>query len=348
MICKTALNFDRSQELLTFLETLRLPEEPVKTDEVAPIVEEQKGKEDLASEIDRLNNSSFYPANEPYLIYDKNKETIISRTAKGINEGLLNPYEVNWMEVTLYDSKFVRLLLEKINSAFIMDVAQAIKDEESRHVWEDGQFTTVSSDSYGTGHGLDFYYSNTINNWDNNDRVSSVSIGEGILDQRNKAEEYRKKIEQQKGADLDNNVKSSSPGTGRDVDTSSDKQMSLKIKQLQQELDKWKDKYEEILNKEPEQAFSGTEQPCFTKARMCLLFYTIASMTDGPTPVKTNLVPLISAVTGSQSKSVKSEIMKAGFRKEDIEAVAKVFEETMPNFSKEIKKQIERRPTKKK
>lgn len=347
MICKTALSYNRSKELLAFLETMRLTEEPVKTDEVASIVEEQNGKEDLASEIDKLNDPSFYPANTPYLMYDENKETIISRTAKGINEGVLNPYEINWMEVTLYEFLFVKPLLELINSAFIMDVAQAIDDEESRCMLEDGQYTTVSSYSYGTGLGMANYYSHTINNL-NNDSISAVKIAEVMLDQRNKAEAYRKKIEQQKGKELENTAKVSSLSTERDDGTSSDKQLPLKIKQLQQELDEWKEKYEEILNMEPEQAFKGTKQPCFTKAQMCLLIYTVASIKDGPIPVKKKLVPIITAISGYEETSVDSEIRKGGFRKKDIETVARIFEEAMPNLAAEIRKQVERKPTPKK
>lgn len=338
MICKKTLTYNKSQDLLSFLETMRLPEEPASTEVVPPRVEEKKKDEDLTSEIDRLNNPSFYPANTPYLIYDDNKETIISRTAKGINDGVLNPYEVNWMEVILYDSMFVRQLLEKINSAFIMDVAQAINDEESRHALEDGQFTTVSSDSYGTGQGIDFYYSHTINNWDNNDSISSVSIAEGILDQRNKAEEYRKKIEQQKGKDFDNNVKSSSPRTERDDESSTDDQFTFKINQLQQERDEWKKKYEEVLEKEPEQAFNAqTGGSCLTSTQMGILMEGVALLTEEPVPGKTTLGEIVESISGYKATTVNQNL-KGAHRDADKEAVVKAIESKFPNLAAKIRK----------
>ena len=186
---------ERSKELIDYLETLRLPEEPVKPQN---IVDEKMDDNDVAS-TDRLNDPSKYSAQVPFLIYDENKETIISRTAKGINEGELNPYEVNWMEVTLYESMFVKPLLESIHSAYLMDVAQAIDDEEARHACEDGQYTQVASNSYGTGQGSSKFHSHTIDNWnDDINSVSAVTIAEGILDKRNKAEEYRKKMSEKK------------------------------------------------------------------------------------------------------------------------------------------------------
>lgn len=338
MICKTALSYNRSQELLDYLETMRLPEKPSNADEESPHVEEKKKDEDLTSEIDRLNNSSYYPANMPYLIYDENKETIISRTAKGINNGELNPYVVNWMEVTLYDIMFVKPLLEKINSSFIMDVAQAIDDEELRHEHEDGQFTTVSSDSYGTGQGLDFFYSHTIDNWNNNS-VSAVSIAEGILDKRNKAEAYRKKIEQQKRKELEIKANTSSLIAEQDDDTSSDKQLSFKVSQLQQERDEWKKKYDEILNNEPEKAFNAqTGKSCFTSRQMGILLTAIGRITEKENPPgKTTLGEIIEKVAGYKSTTASSN-MRGEMPQKDTEAVATAIESKFPNLAAEVRR----------
>lgn len=154
---------------------------------------EEENKEGINRSL--YNDPSIYAPLVPFLIYDENNETIISRTAKGINEGKLNPYEVDWMEVTLYECMFVKPLLGSINSEFIIDVAQAIDDEENMHTREDGQYTQVSSDYYGTGQGDAAFHSHTIDNWDETTAfVSAVSIAESILDKRKKAEEYRKKI----------------------------------------------------------------------------------------------------------------------------------------------------------
>ena len=86
---------------------MRLPEESPKTEVVTPKFEDKTVDDSSSSPTDRLNDPSIYAPQVPFLIYDENKETIISRTAKDINDGELNPYEVNWMEVTLYERMFV-------------------------------------------------------------------------------------------------------------------------------------------------------------------------------------------------------------------------------------------------
>jgi hypothetical protein len=48
----------------------------------------------------------------------------------------------------------------------------------------------------------------------------------------------------------------------------------------------------------------------------------------------------ISAIGGWEPTSVGAEMKKAGFNQSDIDAVAKLFEDAMPNFAAEIKKQI--------
>ena len=105
---------------------------------------------------------------------------------------------------------------------------------------------------------------------------------------------------------------------------------------------------QQLEDKEPEKAFNATGNECFTKAKMGVLIYTIASLKDGPTPVKAQLVSIISAIGGWKRTSVGTEMKKAGFNQSDIDAVAKLFEKVMPNFASEIKKQIPRRPKNKK
>ena len=187
------ISCERCQDLFDYLETMRLSMESPKT-EIVP--EEKIEDENSSSPIGRLNDPSIYSAHVPFLLYDENKETIISRTAKGINERKLNPFEVDWGEVTLYETDFVRNLLEDIDSNFIMDVAQAIDDEDKRHAREDGQYTNIGSDYYGTGQGSANFYSYMRDNWQNDSEyVSAGTIAEGILDKRKKAGEYKKKIE---------------------------------------------------------------------------------------------------------------------------------------------------------
>lgn len=103
-----------------------------------------------------------------------------------------------------------------------------------------------------------------------------------------------------------------------------------------------------LEEKSTEQAFNATGKECFTKAKMGLLVYTISSLTDGDIPVKAKLVPIIAAIGGWEDISVMSEMKKGGFKKEDIDTVADLFKDVMPNFSEKIRKQISRRPKAKK
>lgn len=187
------IRFGESQEeMIDYVESLRLTDRSLKK-----IIEESKRERDEKyAKTNRLNDPQIYPYQIPFLRYDENNETIISRTAKGINEGKLNPYKVNWMEVTLYFLNFVTDLLEKINPEFLMDVAQAIDDEEARHVREDGQYTCVHSNYYGTGRGSDSFYSCTRDNLNDEEKdILASHIAEGILKNRNNADKFQKKME---------------------------------------------------------------------------------------------------------------------------------------------------------
>lgn len=131
--------------------------------------------------------------------------------------------------------------------------------------------------------------------------------------------------------------------------------LDSEMEQLQGQIDDLKEEVNQLArekaalekniaeNNAPEKAFTATGNECFTKAKMGLLIYTIASLTDGPTPIKNRLVPIISTIGGWEEKSVNSEMKKAGFNQKDIDAVAKVFESVMPKFAIEIRKQIPRR-----
>ena len=102
-------------------------------------------------------------------------------------------------------------------------------------------------------------------------------------------------------------------------------------------------------DKEPEVAFNAvTRNKCFTKAKMGLLIYTIASITDGPLPKKADLVPIISEIGGWQDTSVSSEMKKAGFSQNDINHVASLFENAMPTFADKIKNLTARKKNEKK
>jgi len=105
---------------------------------------------------------------------------------------------------------------------------------------------------------------------------------------------------------------------------------------------------QQLEDNESEKAFNATGNECFTKAKTGLLIYTIASLHDGPTPIKAKLVSIISAIGGWETTSVGVEMKKAGFNQSDIDAVAKLFEGAMPNFAAEIRRQIPRQSKSKK
>jgi hypothetical protein len=342
------ISSDRCQDLFDYLETMRLPEEPNMPEEITPQVEEKTGGDNSSSPIDRLNDPSMYCAQVPFLIYDENKETIISRTAKGINEGKLNPYEVNWMEVTLYEIMFVKPLLESIDSAFLMDVAQAIDDEEARQAREDGQYTTVSSDFYGTGQGLAFFYSHTIDNWDNDiSSVSAISIAEGIIDKRKKAEAYQKKVNEK----IDNQTTELKKHIVEIIDEPEshlqiqmresiiDQNIEDEINALKRECEEWKKKYEESITKEPEKAFNAqTGNPCFTNRQMGILLTAVGRITekDNP-PGKTTLGEIVEKISGYKATTASSN-MRGAMPEADINAVVAAIKSKFPNLAAEVSK----------
>lgn len=342
------ISSEQSKVLIDYLETLRLPDEPIKPGGIAPQVTEKTEDGNSSSPTNRLNDPSIYCAQVPFLIFDENKETIISRTAKGINEGELNPYEVNWMEVTLYESMFVKPLLESVHSAFLMDVAQAIDDEEARHAREDGQYTTVSSDSYGTGQGPAFYHSHTIDNWDNDiSSVSAVSIAEGIIDKRKKAEAYRKKINEKK----DNQTPELKKHIVEIIDEPEshlhinmresiiDQSVEDEINALKKECEEWKKKYEEAITKEPEKAFNAqTGNPCFTNRQMGILLTAVGRITekDNP-PGKTTLGEIVEKISGYKATTASTN-MRGTMPEADIKAVVNAIKSKFPNLAVEVSK----------
>lgn len=348
MICKMPISSDRCQDLFDYLETMRLPEELVKPDEVTSQVGKKVEEENSSSPIDRLNDPSIYCAQVPFLLYDENKETIISRTAKGINEGKLNPYEIEWRAVTLYETNFVRDLLEIIDSIFIKDVAQAIDDEDKRHAREDGQYTDISSDFYGTGQGSAVFYTYMRDNWQNDSEyVSAVTIAEGILDKRNKAEEYRKKINEKKNNQIPESKKHiveiiDEPESHLHINMKEsliDQSVEDVINELKKECEEWKKKYEEAITKEPEKAFNvQTGNPCFTNRQMGILLTAVGRITekDNP-PGKTTLGEIVEKISGYKATTASTN-MRGSMPEADINAVVTAIESKFPHLAAEVSK----------
>lgn len=311
-------------EIIELLDSLRLPEEPAKDNaEVSDNTKENKETENLDY---FLNDPAFYGDGVPYLKYDSNDETIISRTARRINAGVLNPFEVNWMDVTIYLSDFVRKLLELIESVFVMDVAQAIEDEENRHNREDGYYTDVISYSFGTGQRNAHCYTYTHNNYsDDCEYISPISIATEILETRSKAEAYKKKVELHKSKKETETLQEIS--NAQEI-----------IEQLQKERDEWKRKYEEAPEKEPEVAFNYKRKtPCFTSSQMGIFITGVAILTEENPPGKTTFGKIVERIAG-YSATTASENMKGEFSKRDTEIVANAIEDKLPTLAAKIRK----------
>lgn len=311
-------------EIIELLESLRLPEESAKDNaEVSDNTKENKETENLDY---FLNDPVFYGDGVPYLKYDSNDETIISRTARRINAGELNPFEVNWMNVTLYEADFIRKLLENIDSIFVMDVAHAINDEEARHSREDGYETIVSSVYYGTGQRNGHLYSYKFENYNSAyEYVSPISIAESILETRTKAEAFKKKVDQHKGK--------------KETETLPDISNAQEIiEQLQKERDEWKRKFEEAPEKEPEVAFNYRRKtPCFTSRQMGIFITAVAILTEENPPGKTTLGEIVERIAG-YSATTASENMKGEISKRDIEIVANAIEDKLPTLAAKVRK----------
>lgn len=132
----------------------------------------------------------------PFPLKDEKGETIITRTAKAINNLTTNPFEVDWESVTLYDNNFTEELLELIDTELLDDVANAILDEEARREQFDAPCFEVSSDYYRRGDGAWYSYRYEVIN--SGDYLNPVELANSIKEKRQKAEEYAKKAEERR------------------------------------------------------------------------------------------------------------------------------------------------------
>lgn len=316
-------------EIIELLESLRLSEEPLK-----PEIDSEKKK--VTEYTNPLNDPSLYGAQTPFEIVDDNEETIIHRTSDGINERKLNPYEVNWMEVTLYETIYVRYLLELIDSELIMDVAQAIDDEESRHIREDGQYTTISSNNYGTGQGNAHFFSYIRDNWSDDESITAVSLAENILDLRKKAEAYQKKIDFYMG-ESNGKAEEAYPKFTPDVE-----QLLKEIADLKTEIDmmhRYPESYLDSGEEDNNEAFnSQTGLPCFTNRQMGILLRAVAEITEAPNPPgKTTLGGVVERIAGYKAKTVNQN-MKGATSENDKKIVADALESKLPKLAAKVRK----------
>lgn len=288
------------------------------------------------------NDPNQYDKNTPFLIYDEDDETIIYRTANEINEGVLNAFKVNWMEVTLYLAGFIRDFLERIDSFLIMDVAQAMDDEVSRHSKEDGRYTNVCSHYYGTGKGNATQYSYLIDNWRNdNDMVLAVDIAEEILVKRNKVEAYNKKVKLHKRkTDVSKEGGTSSALLDLNSETEQLQQQIDVLKAEINRLAKEKASVEQQLEQQtPETAFNGqTGKTCFTSKQMCIFLRAIAELTEQPNPPAKSTLGEVVEKIGGYAKSAATNNLKQSPNANDKEIVASAIEIKFPNLADKVRR----------
>lgn len=125
----------------------------------------------------------------PFALKDGNGETIITRTAKAINNFTKNPFDIDWESVTLYDNNFTEELLELIDTELLDDVANAILDEETRREQFEAPCFEVSSYYFRRGDGAWYSYRYEVIN--SADYLNPVELANSIKEKRQKAEERR-------------------------------------------------------------------------------------------------------------------------------------------------------------
>ena len=172
-------------EIIELLESLRIKEDITDSEKTLSNIN-KTGSEYSNS----LNDPSIHENGIPFPIYDENNETIITRTIKGINNLTLNPFEIDWMQVTLYETNNIKELLKGIDSLFILQVAQAFEYEKSSFIRDNEYVGDVISYFYGTGQQNSSFYTFRREH-SNYEDISAVSIAESILETRKKSEEYK-------------------------------------------------------------------------------------------------------------------------------------------------------------
>lgn len=299
-----------------------------------------------------LNDPKNYERGVVFLINDKDGETIISLTAKDINEGRIIPFKTNWMLVTLYLIPFIRELLELIDSVFIDEVSQAIEDELNRHKCEDGRYTKVKSYYYGTGKIASCEHTYLLD-WNDYDISIVKAISKEIIDNRKKTEAYQKKLEMLKeGKETQKHISPKDISSNSFIDTESllqeiedlkakvDKLTSenAELEKRNNELEKLNASLENLQEqKEPEIAYNEkTGKKCFTSTQMGILMQAVGLKTEDPAPGKTTLGEVVEKISGYNAPSF-TQNMKGAHREADKEVVANAIESKFPNLAAKIR-----------
>ena len=315
---------------------------------------------DNTKDYEKLNDPQRYPDGEPYLLVDANGETIISRTAKKINEGRISPYKIDMMEVTLYIFKFVRQLLEKIDTDYMIDVAQAIDDEVDSHEREDGPYTRITSLEYGTGKQTDFGYSYDRPNWGQyHESVDAIGISKRVLDKRQKEDTFLKKVKQRREEDANKALHETygnviTPWVRQSLidSISQEKMTNEQENDAQKEISSLKRENEILLKRladqeqqlqvqgesEPEQAFNAqTGNPCFTSTQMGILLYAVGHLTEDKPPGKTTLGDIVEKISGYKATNAMQNL-KGMFRENDKNKVAEAIESKLPTLAAKVRR----------
>ncbi len=318
-------------------------------------------EEKNTKKIANLNDPLKYKNGEPYLLYDDNGETIISRTAKGINDGSINPYVIDMATVTLHLTRFTNQLLELIDSDLIMDVAQAIHDNQAKYEAEQDPYITYKSEEYGTGKSIPFFYSRTVSIFNDEDDIANAfKLARAILDTRKKIENYNKKIREKKRK-----------AKGSDDSEDKVKELKQKVEELEKklkeaeelnknriiEMDKWHRAYLDSIsdaNKYNEQ-YENAQKECerlkaqnelleniskgkrvFSVRQIAIIGKALCTKAEVVPKNKKKIGKLLSDICGCSANTLGSAQVTY-FKQEEVDKVAEVVQVYMPELAEYIR-----------
>lgn len=110
------------------------------------------------------------------------------------------------------------------------------------------------------------------------------------------------------------------------------------IDQLRKERDEWKQKYENELKQEPEKAFNGSGNPCFTSRQMGIFLHVVALQTEGDSySGKSSIGEIVEKISGYKATTA-SQNMKGNLPERDKEIVAEAIKSVLPKLAEKVRK----------
>lgn len=316
-------------DIIDLLESLRIKEEVSDTEKTICNENKTDGKYP-----NTLNDPSIHGFGVPFPIYDENGETIIDRTIKGINELKLNPFEIEWMEVILYDFYITEQLLEKIDSNLIMSVAQAIEIEENNQYIYPDNIIRISSCYYGTGQGSDCFYSQSYKSIEF-ENINATSIAERILNKRKNAEDYKRmisKIPESILAPEEPNMPFNEYNLLDEI-----KILNSEIEHLRKERDDWQKRVQTEMTVKEEAFNVHNSSSCFTSRQMGILMLAVSYFTEEEPVAKTTIGQVVEKISGYKATTINQNT-RGKFKDSDKEAVAQAIENKFPKLAAKVRK----------